>query len=261
MPEHELTDVPWAGGTGVTAYPRRSDLMLPDMPPPGVAPDTSGIVTSARTLTLNVSDYGSFWAVAPLTPGQRDYRYIAFDVVAPEPDYIAGPPGAQGPAGPQGPPGAQGDPGAQGPAGPAGGTINALYGTFASVAGHNALAFANLHPTSVKTHGDAGAYSFDAGERILVRDPGFYAFSAVVFGQAATDEVRAQLSFAATGQPGGIGSFIGSRRAASAFGAPSRPDVLLTFAREFVATEGFAVTAAADVMPLVGNFAIWRVGA
>lgn len=260
MPEHELTDVPWAGGTAVTAYPKRSELMLPDMPPPGIAPDASGIVTTERTLTLDVSAYGSYWAVAPLTAGQRDYRYVAFDVVAPEPAYVPGPQGAQGPTGPQGPQGATGATGAQGPAGPAGGVLNSAYYTLASVAGHTALNFQTLKPTLVTTHGDAAAFSIDAGNRVLVRDPGVYEIACAVFGPNTGSEIRMQFNFAASDPPSAIGNLYGMHVSPSLFPSVQRPELHASWTRALAASDGVSVYAAADVMALTGNLVITRLG-
>lgn len=260
MPEIQLNNVPWAPGTGVTAYPRRSDLVLPDMPPPGIFPDASGIVDNARTLSFDVSVYGSYWAIAPLTPGQRDYVYIGFDVVAPGPEFVAGPQGAQGPAGPTGPQGAQGATGAQGPAGPAGGTIDTAYYTLASVAGHNALNFLALKPTLSNTHGDAGQYSVDVGNRVLVRDGGVYVITAAVFGPNDGAEIRMQFNFAASGQPSAIGNLYGMHVAPSAFPSVQRPEAHASWVRTLAALDGVSVYCAADVMPLTGNLTIARIG-
>lgn len=261
MPEITITDVPWPVGTGVTVYPRLSDLMLPDMPPPGIAPDTSGVVFSDKTVTFDVSAYGDYWAVAPMTPGQRDYQYVALTLAPPGPEYIAGPQGAQGPAGPQGPQGATGAAGAQGPVGPAGGVANAFYGSLASGGGHAAQVYASLVPTQLG-YGDLSAFFIDGGNRILVRDGGLYLVNAAVFGPLAAQEVRMQLTFAATGQPGGIGTMVGVKPATSPFaGGPVRPNVSLAFARQFTALDGVAVTAACDVMPISGNVTLARIGA
>jgi hypothetical protein len=96
MPNVTLANVPWPAGQTVDAYPRRSELRLPDGPPPGVAKETSAIVSAARTLAVTVAAYGEYWACAPLTPGQRDYQYVAFNADVPAPTQIAGPQGAQG---------------------------------------------------------------------------------------------------------------------------------------------------------------------
>jgi hypothetical protein len=129
-----LTLVPWAIDTEIDAYPRISDQILPDLPPTGVPVLQTQQVAADHSLTFDLQP-GAYWAVAPLTPGQRDYRYIGFVVTEPD-QYIAGPPGQTGPSGgsgppgvpgpqgPQGPTGAKGDVGpfgAQGPRGPAGG--------------------------------------------------------------------------------------------------------------------------------------------
>jgi hypothetical protein len=113
-----LTLVPWEIGVAVDAYPRRSDQVLSDMPPTGVGVAGSSSVLSDRSLTYNLPD-GEYWAVAPITPGQRDYRYLAFVVATPDPS-VPGPQGPQGPQGPSGPNGNQGLPGPTGASGPTG---------------------------------------------------------------------------------------------------------------------------------------------
>lgn len=128
-----LTDVPWKIGSDVDAYPRKSDQMLPDMPPTGVAKVDTDTVAPDQSLVYDLSD-GAYWAVAPITPGQRDYRYVGFVVATPDTNIKGdtgqtGPSGTPGPAGPQGLPGPQGpsggigpigNTGAQGPRGPNG---------------------------------------------------------------------------------------------------------------------------------------------
>jgi len=110
-----LTLVPWAPGTTVDAYPRVSDQILADMPPTGVPMVASEVVAADRSLLFDLPE-GDYWAVAPMTPGQRDYRYVQFRSQIPLADFIPGPPG---PMGPQGYPGPQGE---RGPAGPTGAT-------------------------------------------------------------------------------------------------------------------------------------------
>lgn len=116
-----LRNVPWPIDTMVSAYQRLSGP-LPDMPPPsqpsfGVAP-----VMPDRSVSFDagVADFdpGQYWAVAPLTPGGRDYRYVGF-AIEPVLTEIPGPPGPQGSPGGSGPPG---PPGLQGPQGPTGAT-------------------------------------------------------------------------------------------------------------------------------------------
>jgi hypothetical protein len=111
----KLTLVPWAVATSVVAYPRVSDQVLPDMPPTGVASAAASPVLADRSLSYDLPD-GDYWAVAPLTLGQRDYRYLAFVVETPAPN-VPGPTGPQGPQGPQGPNGNQGLPGPTGATG------------------------------------------------------------------------------------------------------------------------------------------------
>jgi hypothetical protein len=259
VPEITLQGVPWPIGTGVVVYPRLSELVLPDMPPPGIVAVASGNVFSDRTLTFDVP-YGSYWAIAPMTAGQRDYQYVGFDVPVPGPEFVQGPQGASGPAGPAGPQGAQGAQGVAGPAGPAGATINQAYGTFTSA--YAALVFNTLTPGGLIPYGDPLAYVIDAGVRVLVRDPGVYAISAYVAGPNLATELRAAISFAATGPPSAIGNFQGFRKTDSTFppGGGQRPQVVFTWIRNLTANDGFSVQAQCDVMPIVGNFTIARLG-
>jgi hypothetical protein len=128
-PTVTLTLVPWAPGQPVKAYPKRSELVLPDQPPPQVASVQTVLVAADQSLTFGPDlDPGEYWAIAELHPGQRDYRYLAFTMEPPD-YYIPGPTGPQGPLGPTGPQGStgpagptgpQGVPGPQGPGGPAG---------------------------------------------------------------------------------------------------------------------------------------------
>jgi hypothetical protein len=104
-PTTTLMLVPWAIGTAVKAYPRRSELKLPDMPPPMVAAVATQNVGADQSVTFGPGlDPGEYWAIAPLTPGQRDYRYVGFSIEAPD-YYVPGPAGPQGPQGPIGPQG------------------------------------------------------------------------------------------------------------------------------------------------------------
>jgi hypothetical protein len=73
--------VPWPSGTTVGAYLRKSDLRLPDGPPPGVPVSGSAVVATDQSLTFTLPE-GSYWAIAPLTAGLRDYLYLSF-VLAP----------------------------------------------------------------------------------------------------------------------------------------------------------------------------------
>jgi hypothetical protein len=114
--------VPWQLAATVKAYPRVSEQVLPDLPPTGVPILASAVVAADQTLTFDLPE-GDYWAVAPLTPGQRDYRYVGFRSQIPLEDFIAGPPGPMGPQGypgPQGQTGTQGAQGIQGPQGPTG---------------------------------------------------------------------------------------------------------------------------------------------
>lgn len=259
MPNVTLRNVPWPIDTFVSAYPRLSELRLSDGPPPGVAAVDITAVNEAQELEFNV-DYGEYWALAPLTPGQRDYLYVAFSAIADPPVFIPGPQGAPGPAGQTGPQGPQGQTGAQGPAGPAGAVLNSAYFTLASDVGHAALAFANLKPTVSTTHGDAAAFSVDAGNRVLVRDAGVYAISFAVFTPNAGTEIRGQFNFAAAGQPSGIGSLYGLRQSPSAFPTVQRAELHASWERTLGANDGIAVYCAADLMPLTGNLVVTRLG-
>jgi len=127
-PTTTLQLVPWAPGRAVPCYPRKSDLVLPDQPPPMIPATATATVASDQSLTYGPDlTPGEYWAIAELTPGQRDYRYVGFQMVAPfigvpGPTGPQGPQGSVGPAGPVGPNGPQGVPGPQGPGGPIGTT-------------------------------------------------------------------------------------------------------------------------------------------
>jgi hypothetical protein len=260
MPNVTLANVPWPAGQTVDAYPRRSELRLPDGPPPGVAKESSAVVSPARTLVVTVAAYGEYWACAPLTPGERDYAYVAFNADVPAPTQIAGPQGAQGPAGATGPQGAAGAVGATGPAGPAGGVLNSAYFTLASVAGHLAYNFAALKPTVATTHGDAAAFSVDAGNRVLVRDPGIYEIAFAVFTPNAGAEIRGQFNFAAADPPSALGSFYGMHVSPSSFPSVQRAELHANWTRALLASDGVSVYCAADLMPMTGNLVVTRLG-
>jgi hypothetical protein len=125
-PVTRLLLVPWVVGTSVKAYPRKSDLILPDGPPPQIPSVQTVAVAADQSLTFGPNlDPGEYWAIAPLTPGQRDYRYVGFameppDYYVPGPTGPQGPQGSAGPQGPTGPAGPQGIPGPQGAIGPSG---------------------------------------------------------------------------------------------------------------------------------------------
>jgi hypothetical protein len=72
-----LTLVPWPIASTVNAYPRVSDQILPDLPPTGVPVVDSAVVAADHSLSFDLPP-GVYWAVAPLTAGQRDYRYVGF---------------------------------------------------------------------------------------------------------------------------------------------------------------------------------------
>jgi hypothetical protein len=113
-----LTLVPWPIASTVNAYPRVSDQILPDLPPTGVPVVDSAVVAADHSLSFDLPP-GVYWAVAPLTAGQRDYRYVGF--VIEEPDHqIEGPQGETGPSGGSGPVGAARRPGPPGAIGPKG---------------------------------------------------------------------------------------------------------------------------------------------
>jgi hypothetical protein len=113
-----LHAVPWSIGRSVDAYPRISDQVNNDLPPTGVSAVQSAPVSPDQSLTYALEP-GDYWAVAPITSGGRDYRYVAFIIQAPD-QFIAGPPGQTGPSGGSGPVGPPGLAGPQGPTGPPG---------------------------------------------------------------------------------------------------------------------------------------------
>lgn len=76
MSDTTLTLVPWAPGTPVGAYPRRSEQLRPDGPPTGVPPADTQIVTDTASLTYDLAD-GEYWAAAPLN-GSGTWQYVAF---------------------------------------------------------------------------------------------------------------------------------------------------------------------------------------
>jgi hypothetical protein len=114
-----LRNVPWPPGTLVEAFPRISEIVHPDMPPPGQQWVDQSNVLNDWTLPFGVPDPGQYWAVAPITPGGRDYRYVAFSAEAVN-NQIPGPPGPAGVQGNPGPTGPQGPLGPTGPTGPQG---------------------------------------------------------------------------------------------------------------------------------------------
>jgi hypothetical protein len=109
----DLTLVPWAPATSVAVYPRVSEQVLADMPPTGVPVVATNVVAPDRSLSFDLPE-GDYYAVAPMTPGQRDYRYLAFRSEIPLEEFIPGPPGPLGPQGYPGPSGAQGAAGSAG---------------------------------------------------------------------------------------------------------------------------------------------------
>jgi hypothetical protein len=76
MSDTTLTLVPWAPGTSVGAYPRRSEQLRPDGPPTGIPPVDTQIVTGDASLTYDLAD-GEYWAAAPLN-GSDLWQYVAF---------------------------------------------------------------------------------------------------------------------------------------------------------------------------------------
>lgn len=71
--------VPWEIGTSVSAYRRKSELMVGDGPPPMVVPSVAVAVAADKSLTFAGLAPGEYWAIAPITAGQRDYRYLQFN--------------------------------------------------------------------------------------------------------------------------------------------------------------------------------------
>jgi hypothetical protein len=71
-----LKQVPWDIGRSVDAYPRVSDQVNDDLPPTGVGVVQAAPVNADQTLTYTLEP-GFYWAVAPITSGGRDYRYVA----------------------------------------------------------------------------------------------------------------------------------------------------------------------------------------
>jgi hypothetical protein len=76
LPDVTLTLVPWAPGTSVGAYPRRSEQTLPNQPPTMVEVADSEPVTDDASLTFLGLDPGEYWAAAPL--GEL-WQYVAFN--------------------------------------------------------------------------------------------------------------------------------------------------------------------------------------
>jgi hypothetical protein len=138
--------------------------------------------------------------------------------------------------------------------------LNSAYFTLASVAGHAQYVFATLKPTVVTTHGDAAAFSVDAGNRVLVRDPGVYQVSFAVFTPNAGAEIRGQFNFAAGDPPSAIGSLYGTHVSPSSFPSVQRAELHATWTRALLALEGVSVYCAADLMPLTGNLVVTRLG-
>jgi hypothetical protein len=70
-----LKGVPWAPGTSVGAYPRRSEV-LPDTGAPGTALETRAVAADA-SLTYTTLPDGEYWAAAAIS---ATWRYVAFNV-------------------------------------------------------------------------------------------------------------------------------------------------------------------------------------
>jgi hypothetical protein len=68
----------WPVGTTVRAYQRKSELMMPDMPPPAIPSVASAQVQSNGRLTFDSVPAGEWWAIGPDADGI--FRYVAFDV-------------------------------------------------------------------------------------------------------------------------------------------------------------------------------------
>lgn len=75
MPDVQIEFAPWPVGTTVRVYQRKSELVLSEQPPPGIASPASGVVASDNTLTLTAVPVGEWWAIGQDTPGH--YRYVA----------------------------------------------------------------------------------------------------------------------------------------------------------------------------------------
>jgi hypothetical protein len=71
-----LSFVPWDIGTTVRAYQRKSELMMPDMPPPAIPSEATGVVAVDKSLALTglVPDR-RYWAIGVIG---AVYRYVAF---------------------------------------------------------------------------------------------------------------------------------------------------------------------------------------
>jgi hypothetical protein len=85
LPDVTLTLVPWAPGTPVGAYPRRSEQMLPEQPPTGVDPRDTQLVSAQGSLTYTALDPGEYWAAAPID-GTGVWQYVAFVSQIRDPD-------------------------------------------------------------------------------------------------------------------------------------------------------------------------------
>jgi hypothetical protein len=82
-----LTLVPWAPGTSVGAYPRRSEQMLPEQPPTGVPPVGTQTVAADATLTYAGLPLGDYWAAAPVN-GNGLWQYVSFTLAVDEDSEI-----------------------------------------------------------------------------------------------------------------------------------------------------------------------------
>lgn len=269
-PTTTLTLVPWAPGQQVKAYPKRSELVLPDQPPPQVPSVQTVAVASDQSLTFGPDlDPGEYWAIAELTPGQRDYRYVGFKMEPPN-YYVPGPTGPQGPqgfAGPQGPVGAagvQGIPGPQGPPGPTGPQgkfTRILWGTqqaFGALAAINTLNGSVLVPV-----GSPFAASFvgiqpdvvwDQG-CLLIKTAGYYVFHFTILnilGYGVTDP-KLEAEIAVRNGVGvlprqGIDTYVKSTYATGSPANPT-PAITLTAARQCIVDDrlcAFVYQEAAD---------------
>lgn len=76
MADITLSFVPWDIGSTVRAYQRKSELMMPDMPPPMIPSEGSGVVAADKSLALTglVADR-RYWAIGAIG---TVYRYVAF---------------------------------------------------------------------------------------------------------------------------------------------------------------------------------------
>lgn len=80
MADITLSYVPYPIGTTVGVYQRKSEQMLPDMPPTQIPQLTTGQVAADKSLAFTGLSNGSYWAIAPIG---STYQYVAFHIQAP----------------------------------------------------------------------------------------------------------------------------------------------------------------------------------